>query len=166
MAPPSGPAVELNRPFLATCGLAAAFERFEREVLQPAAERHLGRRVARLEHSGAYRCSDVEGGGGRRSQHATANALDIHALVLDDGEVVSVLEHWGDPGPAGAFLREVARDACGVFSAVLGPSYNEAHRDHLHLDLGPYDICSGAEEVSRAEGSSASDDGGGGTRSE
>ena len=161
MAPPSGPAVELNRPFLATCGLAAAFERFEREVLQPTAERHLGRRVARLEHSGAYRCSYVEGGAGRRSQHATANALDIHAFVLDDGEAISVLEHWGDPGPAGAFLREVARDACGVFSAVLGPSYNQAHRDHLHLDLGPYAICSEADEAPAGAEATASDGRGG-----
>ena len=134
--------VGLSRPFLATCDLAAAFDRFEREVLQPAAERHLGRRVARIEHSGSYRCSYVAGGGGRRSQHATANALDVHAFVLEDGEAISVLDDWDDRGSAGAFLREVGRDACRVFSAVLGPSYNRLHRDHFHLDLGPYTICS------------------------
>ncbi len=144
--------VELNRPFFATCELAVAFARFEREVLQPAAERHLGgRSVARLEHSGAYRCSYVAGGAGRVSQHATANALDIHAFVLDDGGVISVLDHWDEAGPAGAFLREVARGACDVFSAVLGPGYNEAHRDHLHFDLGPYTICSEAGDPEGAE---------------
>jgi hypothetical protein len=141
----SGAEVELNRPFYATCPLAVAFERFEREVLQPAAARHLGQGVARVEHSGAYRCSYVPGGGGRRSEHATANALDVHAFVLDDGEAISVLDHWDDPGPAGAFLREVGREACEVFAAVLGPSYNEAHRDHFHFDLGPYTICSEAD---------------------
>lgn len=33
-------------------------------------------------------------------------------------------------------LREVHRGACRVFDGVLGPAYNEAHRDHLHLDRG------------------------------
>lgn len=38
-------------------------------------------------------------------------------------------------GDAGRFLRELHKGACGVFGTVLGPEANEAHRDHLHLDL-------------------------------
>ncbi len=33
------------------------------------------------------------------------------------------------------FLRRVHAGACGVFGTVLGPEANEAHRDHLHIDL-------------------------------
>jgi hypothetical protein len=37
----------------------------------------------------------------------------------------------------GTFLRRLHRGACGIFSTVLGPEANEAHRDHFHLDLAP-----------------------------
>jgi hypothetical protein len=47
-----------------------------------------------------------------------------------------------DAGPAdrtdtaeGQFLRRMHEGACGIFSTVLGPEANEAHRNHLHLDL-------------------------------
>jgi hypothetical protein len=36
-----------------------------------------------------------------------------------------------------AFLRRTHQEACGIFGTVLGPEANEAHRDHLHLDLAP-----------------------------
>jgi hypothetical protein len=35
------------------------------------------------------------------------------------------------------FLRRMHAGACTVFGTVLGPEANEAHRDHLHLDLAP-----------------------------
>ncbi len=37
----------------------------------------------------------------------------------------------------GAFLRRLHRGACGIFSTVLGPEANDAHRNHFHLDLAP-----------------------------
>jgi hypothetical protein len=33
------------------------------------------------------------------------------------------------------FLRKTHETACGIFSTVLGPEANEAHRNHLHLDM-------------------------------
>jgi len=50
------------------------------------------------------------------------------------GGRLSVAGDWPDPGPKGRFLREVRDGACRLFSTVLSPDYNEAHRDHLHLD--------------------------------
>jgi hypothetical protein len=35
------------------------------------------------------------------------------------------------------FLRRMHEGACTMFGTVLGPEANEAHRDHLHLDLAP-----------------------------
>lgn len=32
------------------------------------------------------------------------------------------------------FLKQVHADACGIFSTVLGPEANDAHRDHFHFD--------------------------------
>lgn len=38
-------------------------------------------------------------------------------------------------GDTAAFLRELHAGACPVFGTVLGPEANDAHRDHLHLDM-------------------------------
>ena len=37
--------------------------------------------------------------------------------------------------PEATFLRDVHAGACRIFGTVLGPEANEAHRNHLHLDL-------------------------------
>jgi hypothetical protein len=39
--------------------------------------------------------------------------------------------------PEGSFLRRLHKGACQMFSTVLGPEANAAHRDHFHLDLAP-----------------------------
>ncbi|UEM21424.1 extensin family protein [Skermanella mucosa] len=129
--------------FVATCPLIAALYLFERHVLDPAARLHLDSGVARVNHVGTYNCRNVYGRTvGRRSEHATANAIDIRGFVLDDGRIVSLARHWGDARSAeGAFLREVNDGACRFFNAVLGPDYNAAHRDHFHLDMGRWRVC-------------------------
>lgn len=133
-AVPPGPVV--------TCGLAASWVLFERHTLQPAARRHLGTEVAGLRHLGTYNCRNVNHAReGRRSQHATANAIDLAGFVLRDGREVRLLRDWGGTGPEAAFLREVRDGACRWFRALLGPDHDAAHRDHLHLDLGPWRAC-------------------------
>jgi hypothetical protein len=101
----------------------------------------------------------------RLSEHSFANALDVSAFVTADGRSIDVLTGWGQTArdrqaqAAGAvgsgdarplrditpsddirtkgspFLRSVHEGACGIFGTVLGPEANEAHRNHLHLDL-------------------------------
>jgi len=39
-------------------------------------------------------------------------------------------------GPLQTFLRAARDDACKIFRVVLGPDYNKAHEDHLHVDMG------------------------------
>ena len=70
----------------------------------------------------------------RWSEHAAGNAIDIAAFVTEDGRRISVLGDWQDAAADGRFLRRVRDDACSAFGTVLSPDYNEAHRDHLHLD--------------------------------
>jgi hypothetical protein len=118
-----------------SCPMAAALALFEWHVVQPAAQRHLGRRVAGIDHLGGYSCRRVNGRAeGAWSEHATANAIDIAGFRLQGGGTVSVLRDWSGGGAEAAFLREVRDGACRLFATVLSPDYNEAHRDHLHLD--------------------------------
>lgn len=118
-----------------TCAVAAGFELWLRQGVQPAAEDLFGVRVARIEHFGAHACRRLYGRDtGRWSEHATGNALDVAAFVLADGRRVTVLSDWRGEGEEAAFLHRARDEACRVFGTVLSPDYNAAHADHLHLD--------------------------------
>ena len=123
------------QPLVVSCPVAAALVLYERRVVQPAAQRHFGQRVTRIDHAGSYSCRRLYGRAeGGFSEHATADALDIFGFRLADGTSVSVLRDWRTQGPKAAFLREVREGSCDYFSTVLSPDYNAAHADHLHLD--------------------------------
>lgn len=118
-----------------TCAVAAGFELWLRQGVQPAAAAILGSPVERIEHFGAYSCRRVNGAEqGAWSEHATGNALDIATFVLADGRRISVLRDWRSGSGEAAFLHRARDEACRVFGTVLSPDYNAAHADHLHLD--------------------------------
>jgi hypothetical protein len=130
------------RPMV-TCPVAAAWLMFERHALQPAAEAQFNSRFARVQHLGTYACRNVyHRAQGRRSQHATANAIDIAGFTLANGREVRLPRDWDAEGGNGAFLRQVRDGACRYFGAVLGPEYNAAHRDHFHMEAGRWQRCS------------------------
>ena len=117
-----------------SCPVAAALFLWEKDVQQEA-QRLLGSPVRRLLHAGSYSCRRLYNRSeGDWSEHATADAVDILGFELEDGRTLSVLRDWSDQGATGSFLRTVRDRACTVFTTVLSPDYNAAHRDHLHFD--------------------------------
>mgnify|MGYP002777134905 CR=1 FL=1 len=130
-------------PVAVSCAAAAALTLWERDVVAPAAARHLGQAVTRIELAGAaYQCRPIAGrGDGRMSEHAFANAVDIGGFQLADGTVLTVEHGWRGSARERVFLRAVRDGACGRFTGVLSPDYNRAHRDHFHLDMGRDEIC-------------------------
>ncbi|GGE79692.1 extensin-like domain-containing protein [Sphingomonas prati] len=136
----SGPLGIGYRPAIgASCAIVASLATWEWQVVQPAAIRHFGRRVATIDDFGTYNCRRI--GGGRSaaatanwSEHSSANAVDIAGFRLADGRRITVAGDWTGTGPKAAFLREVRDGACKLFGTTLSPDYNAAHRDHLHLD--------------------------------
>ncbi|ANF84726.1 Extensin-like protein [Pseudomonas antarctica] len=137
-----GADVALSSSFLASCPLAVAFALFERHSLQPAAQAVFGQAVTRVDHLGSFACRNLYNrADGRLSQHASANALDIAGFRLADGRSISVLKDWPGEGDGARFLRQVREGACADFNVVLSPDYNAAHRNHFHLDMGPWWVC-------------------------
>ncbi len=117
------------------CPIAAALALWERDVVQPAALRVLGSRVASVEHFGSFSCRRLYGrADGGWSEHATADAVDIAGFRLADGRRISVLRDWDAAGADALFLRAVRDGACDLFATVLSPDYNAAHANHLHFD--------------------------------
>ena len=60
---------------------------------------------------------------------------------LRDGTRISLVRDWDEAGPRAAFLRDVRDGACRLFATVLSPDYNEAHRDHFHLEATGRGYC-------------------------
>jgi hypothetical protein len=134
--------VQVGQPFTLSCPAAVSLALWERHVLHAAASSLLGSDVRRIEHYGSYACRNVYGReAGRRSQHATADALDVAGFVLEDGRRITVAAHWRADDERAVFLRRIHAQACGFFDGVFGPAYNAAHADHLHLDRGPFRLC-------------------------
>lgn len=118
-----------------SCPVASALLLWDRRVIQPAATRMLGSRVIAILHAGSYNCRRINGAAaGSWSEHATADAIDVLGFRLADGRTVSVAADWRGRTERARFLHEVRDGGCGLFTTVLSPDYNAAHRDHLHLD--------------------------------
>jgi hypothetical protein len=126
---------------VATCALTAALYWWQQR-LDEIAEAELKSRVVRIDQLGTYACRNINSAAeGRRSQHATANAIDIAAFHLADGRVISVANDYRKATPEGRFLDGAHGAACGLFNIVLGPNYNRLHANHFHLDFGGFRFC-------------------------
>ena len=118
-----------------SCPVAAGLALWEWNVVQPAALRRFGTKVAAVEHYGSYSCRRIYGrSDGAWSEHSSANAVDVAGFRLADGRRIAVLGDWKGGGAKALFLRDVRDGACRLFATTLSPDYNAAHRDHLHLD--------------------------------
>lgn len=127
-----------------TCEMAAALALWVEHDIQPLAQRLLGAKVTRIVHMGGYSCRNIIGSKaltGFRSQHATANAIDISGFQLANGRTVRIARDWQGSDAERKFLSEAHRTACRYFRIALSPNFNAAHHDHFHFDRGPFVRC-------------------------
>ena len=120
------------------------------------ASKSLKRRgIVAIEHIGIYNYRCLEGAPPpcKLSQHAHAAAIDVHEFRREDGRRYNVEDHWAiDPkrqstcegrggGGRSSLLHRLACEwsELDVFSRILTPNYDAAHRNHFHLDLTPGD---------------------------
>jgi len=79
--------------------------------------------------------------GAQLSEHGRANALDVRAFGLANGQSISLTDRM-----VPREVREnVLHSVCARFTTVLGPGSDGYHEDHIHLDLmerhNNYKIC-------------------------
>lgn len=129
-----GGSVDLEPDAEMNCAMAEAAARFAADVVSPAAEAGLGSPLKSVTQASAYVCRPRHGGG-KMSEHAFGNALDIAGFTLADGTALAVKP--GLPERQKKFLDAVRKAACGPFRTVLGPGADADHELHLHLDLEP-----------------------------
>jgi hypothetical protein len=134
--------ITLSREIDLGCPMAAALHMWMREHVQSAARLYLNSDVKSIETYGTYACRTRNNqAGARLSEHATANAIDISAFVLNNGKRLRVADMATMDEDERDFMQSVRKGGCRMFSVVLGPSSDGAHEDHFHFDLGQWRLC-------------------------
>jgi hypothetical protein len=123
------------------CTMASAVADWIRTDMAPLAA-GLGSVISDLDNFDSYDCRGRNGvASAQMSEHGRANALDVRALKLANGQSISLTDRT-----VSRELREsVLHSACARFTTVLGPGADWYHEDHIHLDLmerhNNYKIC-------------------------
>jgi hypothetical protein len=125
--------VDIAPPPVIRCDLAAEAARWIAQDLIPSIENG-DSRVVRLTGVGGYECrARNRRPGGRLSEHARGDALDLTTAVYADGHVFMLASRTNDLAAA----SNLRTTACARFSTVLGPGADSAHENHVHFDLEP-----------------------------
>ena len=123
------------------CKMASAIADWIRTDVAPLAA-GLGSEPALLDNFDSYECRGFNRvPGAHLSEHGRANALDVRAIKLANGQSIGLTDR-NQPRE----LREnVLHSVCARFMTVLGPGSDWYHEDHIHLDLmerhNNYKIC-------------------------
>jgi hypothetical protein len=123
------------------CAMASAIADWIRTDIAPLAQ-NLGSTISDLDNFDSFECRGRNRvAGARLSEHGRANALDVRALKLANGQSISLT----DRTVSRATRESVLHSVCARFSTVLGPGSDWYHEDHIHLDLmerrSNYRIC-------------------------
>jgi len=133
--------VSLNSSFLASCPLALSSALFISQQARPLTRSYTGSELTRIEHLGSFACRNIyHRPDARRSEHATAEALDITAFGLANGEKVTVQNGW-KATKTQPWLKGMLAASCSYYGNSLGPEYNAAHASHFHLGMRGFGLC-------------------------
>lgn len=107
--------------------------------------------VRRIRHLSALRPGARVQSTGRPSGHARGLAFDPRFFDFDDGHTFDILEDWDDrqrganlcaPKNESEASAEIRAAVCAaiaghLFQVVVSPHHNDAHQNHLHLEVVP-----------------------------
>jgi hypothetical protein len=133
--------VEVRPAATLRCTMASAIADWIRTDIAPLAQ-DLGSVVSGLDNYDSYECRSFNRiAGAHLSEHGRANALDVRALKLANGQSISLT----DRSVSREVRERVLHSVCTRFTTVLGPGSDGYHEEHIHLDLmerrNDYRIC-------------------------
>jgi hypothetical protein len=141
-----GTRIRLVEEPVVACRFAEPLAHWLGEVVAPVFAARL-RADLKAVHISGYECRNRNHAeGGKLSAHALGIAADILSFELTNGVALSIKPD-GDPGDARSAIDAVRKAGCGWFTTVLGPGSDEAHANHMHIDIlqhgssNQYRIC-------------------------
>jgi len=133
--------VALKPAAILRCTMATAIADWIRTDMEPLAV-GLGSSISVLDNFDSFECRGRNRvAGAQLSEHGRANALDVRALKLANGQSIGLT----DRNVPRDVRESVLHSVCARFMTVLGPGSDGYHEDHIHLDLmerhNNYKIC-------------------------
>lgn len=122
-----------NQPILA-CHFAGPFGHWIGDLVTPLVAGIKGSELKAVQTGPGFECRNRNRAAtGKLSAHAQGLAIDIAGFELANGTTLRIKPEANTArDPALAALRTAA---CGWFTTILGPGSDEAHHDHLHVDI-------------------------------
>jgi hypothetical protein len=133
--------VALKPAAILRCAMASEIAAWVRTDIAPLTT-SLGSGISVLDNFDSFECRGRNRVvGAPLSEHGRANALDVRAFGLANGQSISLTDRM-----VPREVREnVLHSVCTRFTTVLGPGSDGYHEDHIHLDLmerhNNYKIC-------------------------
>lgn len=122
--------IQLSIPATVDCTTANALATWVDQGLRPAFP---DQQIVGLQIAGSYICRTRNHiRGAPISEHGRGKAVDIAAVVLADGTVLSVANNWNRQ------MRTAYQAGCGIFGTTLGPGSDGYHEDHMHFDTADH----------------------------
>jgi hypothetical protein len=133
--------VALKPPATLRCAMASQIADWVRTDVAPLTA-GLGSPISVLDNFDSFECRGRNRVvGAPLSEHGRANALDVRAFKLANGQSISLT----DRNVTREVRETVLHSVCARFTTVLGPGSDGYHEDHIHLDLmqrhNNYKIC-------------------------
>jgi hypothetical protein len=137
----AGKRIALRPAAVLRCEMAEALVHWVRDELDGAVQELAGP-LGGLVVDTSYECRGRNRVvGARMSEHGVGNAVDLRAVALADGKLLTLT----DTGVAKELRTRLQGSACTHFTTVLGPGSDGAHENHVHLDIrarrGGHRIC-------------------------
>lgn len=130
--------VMLSQPSKMNCRTAKQLNAWTKEAMIPTIG-NAGGGIRAVKVAAHYACRNRNNqSGGRLSEHAKGNAIDISEFRLADGTELSVTRDWRASNERGRMIRALHKSACGPFGTVLGPNSDRFHQNHFHFDTASY----------------------------
>jgi hypothetical protein len=128
-----GPILLPDEPTL-SCQFGERFGHWLRDLVAPLIAGELAVELKSVHTGPGYECRNRNrAADGKISAHASGLAIDVGSFELSNGRMLAIAPNGDEHMRATVDAIRVA--ACGWFTTVLGPGSDEAHTDHMHVDI-------------------------------
>lgn len=126
--------IEFPAQPIVSCRFAEPLGRWLTSIVDPVVRARLGADVTAVRTGPGFECRNRNrASAGKLSAHGLGLALDISDFALSQNGTLPVAPTRDARG--NEVVAAIRTAACGWFTTVLGPGSDDAHADHLHLDI-------------------------------
>jgi hypothetical protein len=126
--------VRLPQEPIVSCEFAEKLTGWLGSVVAPVVAGRMSADLRAVRTGPGYECRNRNGAAnGKLSEHALGKAIDIMSFELSGGKSIPIKPDGDETGQN--VVASVRTAACGWFTTVLGPGADEAHANHLHVDM-------------------------------